>query len=97
MEKRFWVYLLASRRYGTLYCGVTSNLVKRVWQHREKQADGFTKQYGVAKLVWYEEHATAEAAITREKQIKCWKREWKVELIEAMNEDWNDLYDTITQ
>jgi putative endonuclease len=81
--------------HGTLYVGVTSDLPGRVWQHREGVADGFTKRYGVKRLVWYEVHATMEAAITREKQIKEWKRAWKIELIEAMNPKWRDLFEEI--
>ena len=89
------VYLLASRRNGTLYVGVTSDLVQRVWQHRSDIAEGFTKRYGVHLLVWYEMHATMEAAIRREKAIKEWRRDWKIELVESMNPDWRDLYDSI--
>ncbi len=95
MDKLFYVYILASRRNGTLYVGVTSQLVQRVWQHKEGLADGFTKQYGLKTLVWYEQHDTAESAITREKQIKKWERKWKVGLIETENPYWNDLYDDI--
>ena len=86
------VYLLASRRNGTLYVGVTSDLVKRVWEHKEDLADGFTKRYGVHTLVWYELHDSMEAAIRREKAIKEWKRRWKLELIEKTNPEWQDLY-----
>ena len=86
------VYLLASRRNGTLYVGVTSDLVKRVWEHKENLADGFTKRYGVHALVWYELHDSMEAAIRREKAIKEWKRRWKLELIEKTNPQWCDLY-----
>ena len=86
------VYLLASQRNGTLYVGVTSNLVQRVWQHKEGLAEGFTKKYGVKLLVWYEQHETMESAITREKAIKEWQHGWKIELIEKANPDWNDLY-----
>ena len=96
MEKSFCVYILASDRNGTLYVGVTSDLVKRVWQHREGQAEGFTKKYGVKDLVWYEMHDGAESAIAREKRLKSWRRAWKIELIEAMNPYWNDLYASIT-
>ncbi|HEY1328294.1 MAG TPA: GIY-YIG nuclease family protein [Casimicrobiaceae bacterium] len=95
MEKSFAVYILASARNGTLYIGVTSDLVKRVWQHRQTFIDGFTRDYGTTQLVWYEQHASAEAAITREKQIKKWKRAWKLELIENANPYWNDLYEEI--
>ncbi len=95
MNKEFCVYILASARNGTLYVGVTSNLVQRVWQHKEGAADGFTKEHGVKRLVWYEQHEDAESAITREKQIKKWNRAWKVELIERGNPYWNDLYGEI--
>ncbi len=87
------VYMLASWRKGTLYVGVTSNLPQRVWQHREDLVDGFTKLYGVHLLVWYEVHDNMGNAIAREKAIKGWKRAWKIELIEAANPDWRDLYD----
>lgn len=86
------VYLLASKRNGTLYVGVTSNLVQRVWQHKEGLAEGFTKKYGVKLLVWYEQHETMQSAITREKAIKEWQRAWKIELIEKENLAWKDLY-----
>jgi putative endonuclease len=86
------VYLLASRRNGTLYAGVTSDLVKRIYEHREGLVDGFTKTYGVKALVWFEGTGSIEAAIQREKQLKNWKREWKVALIEKDNPQWRDLY-----
>ncbi|MCF8198277.1 MAG: GIY-YIG nuclease family protein [Sulfuritalea sp.] len=89
------VYILASRRNGTLYAGVTSNLMQRVWQHKNKLTEGFTKKYGVHTLVWYERHETMESAIQREKAIKEWRRAWKLELIEAMNPQWRDLYGDI--
>lgn len=85
------VYILASRRNGTLYTGVTSNLPERVRQHREGTYSGFTSQYGVHRLVWYEAHATMETAILREKRIKKWNRGWKLELIEKSNPEWADL------
>ncbi len=91
----FYVYILASSRNGTLYIGVTSQVVQRVWQHKQGLAEGFTKQYGLKTLVWYEQHDTAESAITREKQIKKWERKWKVGLIETENPYWNDLYDDV--
>ena len=97
MDRTFYVYILASRRNGTLYIGVTSQLAQRVWQHKEGLVDGFTKRYGLKTLVWYEQHETAESAIAREKQIKKWERAWKVELIEAANPYWNDLYDDVTR
>lgn len=95
MSKLPCVYLLASKRNGTLYVGVTSDLVKRVWEHKNHVVDGFTKQYGVSQLVWYEVHATMASAIQREKAIKEWQRAWKIKLIEALNPDWKDLYDGI--
>lgn len=96
-EKNFCVYLLASHKNGTLYVGVTSDLVKRIWQHKSKLIDGFTKDYGVDQLVWFEQHLSAESAITREKQIKKWNRAWKIALIEQSNPLWTDLYDSIAQ
>lgn len=93
MEKTFHVYLMASKRYGTFYTGVTSDLLKRVHEHKEGLADGFTKKYNVKQLVYYEPHETAEGAITREKQIKEWQRQWKIELIENQNPNWHDLFD----
>ena len=97
MSSAFYVYMLASDRNGTLYVGVTSDLVKRVWQHKEGFVEGFTKEYGVKQLVWYEQHDSAEAAITREKQLKKWNRAWKIELIQTMNPYWNDLYEDIAR
>ena len=92
MKKRFFVYLLASEKRGTLYAGVTSDLARRVTEHREGLYDGFTKKYSVKRLVWYEVHDNAASAISREKAIKKWKRQWKIDLIEAENPDWFDLY-----
>jgi putative endonuclease len=89
------VYILASKRNGTLYIGVTSDLVKRVWEHKNNMVEGFTKRYGVHQLVWYEVHEGMESAIGWEKQLKEWKRKWKVELIESTNPNWQDLYHTI--
>lgn len=86
------VYLLASRPQGTLYIGVTSDLVQRMHQHRSGLVEGFTARYGVHRLVWFEQHATMETAITREKQLKKWRREWKVDLIERDNPLWKDLW-----
>jgi putative endonuclease len=85
------VYILASRRNGTLYTGVTSNLPARIYQHRSGLVPGFTREYGVKILVWHEIHHTMENAIIREKRIKKWNRAWKLELIEASNPDWHDL------
>ncbi len=95
MNKLPCVYLLASKRNGTLYVGVTSDLVKRVWEHKNHVVDGFTKKYGVDQLVWYEAHASMESAIQREKAIKEWQRVWKLKLIEENNPDWKDLYDSV--
>ena len=96
MEKASYVYILASGLNGTLYIGVTSNLIKRVWEHRESVVDGFSKQYGIKDLVWYEVHSDITEAIRREKQIKKWERRWKVELIQKSNPRWRDLYADIT-
>jgi putative endonuclease len=96
MEKRFFVYILASARNGVLYVGVTSNLPQRIWQHKNDEADGFTKKYQVHTLVWLEQHENAESAITREKQVKKWNRMWKIREIEALNPGWRDLYDDVT-
>lgn len=90
-EKSFAVYIMASRRNGTLYIGVTSDFVKRVFQHKHGAVDGFTKKYKCHTLVWYEQHATAETAIYREKQLKEWNRLWKLRIIEEMNPEWRDL------
>jgi putative endonuclease len=95
MDKQPCVYMLASKKNGTLYIGVTSNLIKRVWQHKHNQVDGFTKKYSVHSLVWYEPHQEMLAAITREKQIKSWKRDWKIKLIENLNPEWCDLYQNL--
>ena len=95
MRRQPAVYILASKRNGTLYIGVTSDLAKRVWQHRNDAVDGFTKRYSVHQLVWYELHETMESAIEREKTLKNWKRVWKLELIENSNPSWQDLYETI--
>lgn len=89
------VYLLASHYHGTLYVGVTSDLVKRVWQHRNGVIEGFTRRYRVHDLVWYEQHDHMPAAIAREKAIKEWRRAWKILLIETMNPEWPDLYPAI--
>ena len=95
MEKQFYVYILASGRIGTLYIGVTSNLIERVRQHKDKAFEGFTAHHGVDKLVHFEIHSSSEAAITREKQLKKWNRAWKISLIEETNPRWDDLYDAI--
>ena len=95
MSKQPAVYILSSKRNGTLYVGVTSDLAKRVWEHKNDVVEGFTKRYHVHCLVWYEVHERMESAIEREKCIKEWQRKWKLELIEGSNPDWQDLYHTI--
>jgi len=95
MEKVPCVYMLASGARGTLYIGVTSNLVKRVWEHRTDVIDGFTKRYRVHFLVWFERHESMYTAITREKALKSWNRAWKLELVERTNSSWRDLYPEI--
>ncbi|GLQ11799.1 endonuclease [Devosia yakushimensis] len=96
-QKRFYVYILASGKNGTLYTGVTSNLVSRIYIHRNDLVDGFSKRYAVHNLIWFEHHETADSAITREKQIKKWRRQWKEKLIEQQNPHWLDLYDQIAE
>ncbi len=90
---QFYVYILSNVRRGVLYTGVTSDLVRRVHEHREKLLDGFAERHGATRLVYFECHATAEAAISREKAIKRWQRNWKFGLIESRNPDWDDLWD----
>ena len=87
----FFVYILASRRNGTLYVGMTDDLVRRAWEHRVGAVSGFTKKYGVKHVVWYEVHETRESAFQRERQIKKWNRAWKLEMIERFNRNWRDL------
>ncbi len=93
----YWLYIMASKPFGTLYVGMTNDLVRRVYEHREGLADGFSKQHDVKLLVYYEEHATALAAIQREKNIKHWSRAWKVDLVRKMNPEWRDLCEDITR
>lgn len=95
MTNPFYIYILASQRNGTLYIGVTSNLVQRVWQHKTKAVEGFTKQYGVDKLMYFESCDSPEGAIVREKRLKKWNRAWKINLIEKTNPKWRDLYEDI--
>ncbi len=92
VPKTYSVYIMASGRNGTLYIGVTSNLIQRAWQHREGRVPGFTKKYGVKRLVYFESYADVRMAIARETRLKKWKRRWKMELIEKSNPAWNDLY-----
>ena len=96
-EKLYYSYILASKPYGTLYNVVTSDLLGRVWEHKNDCVEGFTKRYRVHMLVFYEQCGSIEGAITREKQIKKWKRRWKIELIEKMNPKWKDLYDELVK
>ena|ERR1700680_1171018 len=95
MAKSYFVYILASARNGTLYIGVTNDLARRVWEHREGMVAGFTKRYDVKMLVYFEEFGEIGLAIQRETRLKKWKRRWKLELIEKTNPDWKDLYETI--
>jgi putative endonuclease len=97
MERHYYVYILASRRNGTLYVGVTNNLARRVWQHREGEASAFTRKYGVKMLVWYTAFENVHDAIACEKRLKRWRRAWKLARIEEMNPDWRDLYETLNQ
>ena len=95
MDRQPAVYILANKRNGTLYVGVTSDLIKRIWQHKNNVVKGFTERYSVHQLIWYELHETMESAIRKEKMLKNWKRVWKLELIERSNPNWQDLYGTI--
>jgi putative endonuclease len=94
-EHLYFVYILASRRNGTLYVGVTNDVVRRTGEHKSDLIEGFTRKYGVHILVWYELHNDINAAIIREKRLKRWNRAWKIELIEKQNSGWNDLYDRL--
>jgi len=95
MLNNYYVYILATGRNGTLYIGITSDLVSRVWQHKNHQVEGFTDKYNIDKLVYYEATPDVKSAIEREKNIKVWKREWKIRIIEEFNNNWDDLYGTI--
>jgi putative endonuclease len=95
MEKNYYVYILVSRRNGTLYIGVTSDLLKRIWEHKNKLVEGFSGKYGVDKLVYYEQFKDAEYAIRREKRLKKYNRKWKLALIEKLNPDWRDVYEEL--
>ena len=91
----YYVYIIASRRDGAIYIGVTNNLVRRVYEHRIKAVPGFTSKYNITQLVWFEIYDDPVSAITREKELKKWKRSWKIQLIESQNPQWNDLYESI--
>lgn len=95
MDKTYYIYILASRRNGTLYIGITSNLIKRIWEHKHKVVEGFTKKYSVDKLVYFEQYLDPENAIKREKRLKKYNRRWKLELIEKENPQWKDLYEDL--
>ena len=96
MDKHYYTYILANKRNGTLYVGVTSDLIKRVYQHRRNLVEGFTSRYQIHRLVYYEQHRDALSAIQREKRLKEWQRKWKLALIERHNSEWRDLYPEIT-
>jgi putative endonuclease len=91
----FYVYILASRRNGTLYIGMTDDLIRRTWEHRNSLVPGFTSRYGVKLLVWYEPHESRESAFARERGLKKWNRSWKLQLIEGVNPSWRDLWEEI--
>ena len=94
--KQYYVYILANKKNGTLYIGMTNDLIRRVYEHKNDLVEGFTKKYQVHRLVYFEETNDVRIALQREKQMKKWKRQWKIDLIEEMNPDWRDLYDEIT-
>jgi putative endonuclease len=96
-ERKFYVYILTKGRNSTFYVGVTSDLKKRIWEHKNEVTEGFTKEYGIKTLVYYEIFEDAESAIKREKRLKKWNRPWKMRVIEEMNPEWKDLYETICQ
>ena len=91
----YFVYIMASQRHGTLYVGVTNNLIRRVYEHREKITPGFTSKYNVNRLVWFDQTDSIEAAIQHEKRLKHWQRAWKIEMIEKANPEWEDLYSSL--
>ncbi|TSC92705.1 MAG: putative Endonuclease [Candidatus Berkelbacteria bacterium Licking1014_85] len=93
--KKYYVYILSNKKNGTLYIGITSNLIKRIWEHKNKIVKGFTQKYSVDKLVYFEQFTSSEEAITREKQLKNWRRQWKINQIEKENPIWKDLYEEI--
>ena len=95
MQKDPCIYILANRKNGTLYIGVTSNLIQRIWQHKNKLVKGFTEKYNVTRLVYFEQHQDVLEAIKREKQLKKWSRQWKIDLIEEQNPEWEDFWDSL--
>lgn len=94
-EKIYYVYILSNKQHNVLYIGVTNDIARRIWEHKSKQAESFTKRYNVNKLVYYELHYTIDTAITREKQLKTWHRAWKDDLISQFNPKWDDLYNSL--
>lgn len=97
MEKRFYVYIMTNKKNGTLYVGTTRDLIKRIWEHKTEAVEGFTKKYGLKTLVYYETLNDYEEALKREKKIKKWPRQWKLNIINDMNPKWNDLYTAVCQ
>ena len=95
--KTYFVYILANRKEGTIYIGITSDIIRRVYEHKAKAGDGFTAEYNVDRLVYFEQHSDVLEAIAREKKLKRWRREWKIELIQRGNPDWRDLYDDLSK
>ena len=93
MRRQYYVYILTNKPYGTLYVGMTNDLIRRTWEHRSKAVKGFTEEHGLTRLVWYEVHEDPYEAIMREKRIKKWNRDWKINLIQHMNPAWGDLFD----
>ena len=93
--KQYYIYILTNRKKGVLYIGVTGNLIKRIWEHKNKVINGFSKKYNTDKLVYVENYTDPESAILREKRLKKWKRDWKIKLIESNNPEWKDLYDSL--
>jgi putative endonuclease len=94
-NRRYFVYLLASKRRGTLYVGVTNDLTRRAFEHRDGAAPGFTRTYNIKRLVWFEEHGDIQDAIAHEKRLKRWRRDWKIALVEKNNPDWDDLFEPV--
>lgn len=95
MHKYYWVYIISSHKNGTLYVGITNDLRRRIYEHKHQMVDGFTQKYSIQLLIYFERHESPESAITREKQLKKWKRQWKLRLIEKQNPTWKDLYKDI--
>jgi putative endonuclease len=92
---QYYVYIITNQKYGTLYIGVTNDIIRRIWDHKQKTIKGFSEKYNLDKLVYYETTESIETAITREKQLKNWQRQWKIEMIDKFNPEWTDLYSTL--